>query len=74
MRLSKADIHVDLLGLALFVPPASGTVPLGVWKLPGVRLMGLSGNLLTHLTGENTSDVVEHRLVAPWSLVGPGGS
>lgn len=34
--------------------PISGTVPLGVWKLPHTQIVDISGNLLTQFTGEST--------------------
>lgn len=51
----------------------SGAVPLGVWKLPCTTYVDLSGNLLTHLTGETAPDLVEYRLVARWSRAGREG-
>ena len=63
--MSRANSDVHLLGLSPFVLLPSGTVPLGVWKLPRTEVVNFSSNLLTHFTGEKTANVVGCRRVMP---------
>lgn len=55
--------------------PLSGTVPLGVWKLPHAETVDISDNLLTQFTGKSTPNwfyltqwggCMEYHVYVPW--------